>query len=495
MTTVRQGSTESRSKSTLPSQGIEQEAPSELRLLSPTMLFYAIGAVTSAAKSVPITTFLMIFYNQVVGLPALSVSAILMASLICDAFFDPLIGHLSDNWRSRLGRRLPFMYMSAIPLTMAFILLWMPPTGWSSFSLHAYLAVCLIAVRFFDTFFELPHVALIPELSSGYHQRTRMFTVRSVCESMAGLIITLLAYNVFMKQSADGGGGVLGSPGYSAFALFCGGIIFLSICACTSGLQRLGPTLSVQEGRSKAQTFSVREMFHVVRNPSLGLLVGSMLLISIASGTGAALGLYWMIYYFGFSQAEITMLAVPATIGFVAVSATPYITRRLGKRDAAILLCWLYTLAGAVPMLARITGWVDADSPMLFVMVAVQCFIGPASITMVLISLSSMIADMVEDVEVRTHRRAEGLLLSSVGFVRKLMAGGGTLVAGLILTAVAFPAGAQRGQVPEPVMVELVSYYLSIKTALFVAATLVLLRYRYSERVHEANLTTLSRRR
>ena len=77
-----------------------------------------------------------------------------------DAVMDPLIGQVSDNFRSRWGRRHPFMLASAIPYAAFYFLLWVPPMGWRDGALAVYLGVCLIGVRLFDTFMEVPHQAL-----------------------------------------------------------------------------------------------------------------------------------------------------------------------------------------------------------------------------------------------------------------------------------------------------------------------------------------------
>ena len=57
----------------------------------------------------------MFFYNQVMGVPAQLVALAALIALIFDACIDPLIGQLSDNTRSRWGRRHPFMYAAALP--------------------------------------------------------------------------------------------------------------------------------------------------------------------------------------------------------------------------------------------------------------------------------------------------------------------------------------------------------------------------------------------
>ena len=72
-----------------------------------------------------------------------------------DAISDPIVGYWSDNFRSRWGRRHPFMYASAIPITVSYFLLWSPPIGWSNDALFWYVLTLAILTRTFLTFFEL----------------------------------------------------------------------------------------------------------------------------------------------------------------------------------------------------------------------------------------------------------------------------------------------------------------------------------------------------
>src|ERR1700722_21013254 len=96
-----------------------------------TNILYGIGSIAFGIHLTILTSVLMLFYNQVVGLPAAWVGAAMAVTLIFDAFCDPLIGEWSDHTRSRWGRRPPFMYASAIPEAVSFHLLFDPPLGWS----------------------------------------------------------------------------------------------------------------------------------------------------------------------------------------------------------------------------------------------------------------------------------------------------------------------------------------------------------------------------
>nr|QQZ50185.1 MFS transporter [Phenylobacterium glaciei] len=115
--------------------------------------------MANAIKARGLSTFLLIFYNQVVGLPPQMVSTAIFIALIFDAFCDPLVGQISDNFRSPWGRRHPFMYAAALPVSLAFFLIW-NPLGLESGELFAYMLACLLVIRLFDTFFELPSSAL-----------------------------------------------------------------------------------------------------------------------------------------------------------------------------------------------------------------------------------------------------------------------------------------------------------------------------------------------
>lgn len=459
-----------------------------------TTIFYGVGALATAAKTAPMTTLLMLFYNQGIGLSPLTVSAILMASLILDAAWDPLIGQMSDHCRSRLGRRLPFMYLSIIPTSILFIMLWTPPIHSSNAVIAGYLAFCLIAVRFFDTLFELPHAALVPEITQDYDGRTRLFAVRYALEGIGGMAVTALAYNVFMKQNPDGSGGVLSPEGYSSFAMFAGLVIFVSLTVCTVGLAKRVAFVRYTGPSRLPVRAHLREIAAVLKSRPLVILSMAAIFVSVGSGISSTLNLYWLIYFYEFSQVEMTMVAIPIMFGVLLTIFAPAIAARVGKRNAALILIWVYAIATLVPLVARLLDLLPAQSGVLLAIVAAQSVTGVATMTMVLITFASMISDLVEDAELRTGKRSEGLLLAANSFVRKATQGLGTLGAGLLLTLVSFPSGAERQEVDPPVLHELGWYYVATSLTLLTIATIILRFYDLDRTKHEANLRQLRER-
>ena len=140
-----------------------------VRLL--TKLFYGFGSLAYGVKDNGFQIFVLIFYNQLVGLPAHWVGAAVFIALIIDAFLDPVVGQVSDHWRSRWGRRHPFMYAAALPAALAYFAVWTPPHA-SQPLVFAYLVVIAVVVRACITVYEIPSSALSAELSADYDQRT-----------------------------------------------------------------------------------------------------------------------------------------------------------------------------------------------------------------------------------------------------------------------------------------------------------------------------------
>ena len=92
-----------------------------------TRFFQGIGGLPETLKQFGFNTFLLLYYNQVLGLPASWVSAALFVSLAIDAVTDPMVGSYSDNFRSKWGRRHLLMYAAALPSGICLYLVFSAP--------------------------------------------------------------------------------------------------------------------------------------------------------------------------------------------------------------------------------------------------------------------------------------------------------------------------------------------------------------------------------
>src|SRR5262245_7203206 len=92
-----------------------------------TKLAFGVGSVGEGTMYVAFNTWNMLFYNQVLGLPASLAGLAATVGLVLDACLEPVIATMSDRWRSGLGRRHPFIYASAIPLALSMYCMYSPP--------------------------------------------------------------------------------------------------------------------------------------------------------------------------------------------------------------------------------------------------------------------------------------------------------------------------------------------------------------------------------
>ena len=178
-------------------QGLKRLVRVSLR----TKLLQGVGALPDTYKNFAFNTFLLFFYNQVLGYPATLASAALGIALCFDAVSDPMVGSYSDNLRSRLGRRHPLMYLSALPLAVSLYLVFVPPDNLPNMAMFVWLMFFAIAVRTSMTLFLVPWTAMMAELSTDYLERTDIVKYRFVLGWIGGVSFTFLTWTYIFPSS------------------------------------------------------------------------------------------------------------------------------------------------------------------------------------------------------------------------------------------------------------------------------------------------------
>jgi glycoside/pentoside/hexuronide:cation symporter, GPH family len=458
-----------------------------------TGLAYGLGAVPFGAKN-QLFGLLLLFYNQLLGLPAAAVGTIVAASMMLDAVWDPLVGQISDTTRSRWGRRHPYLYGVAIPLALAFALLWRPPAGWSQAALLAWLAAFAILTRLLVSLHELPSAALMPELSRGYDERTALVGLRSIFGNVGAGISFVLAFGVFLRSTPDHPFGQLNRAGYAPFGAAIAGVMLVTILLSALGTHRLIPGLYAPRAQIGGIMPKLRAMAQTLRSRNFAAIAAAGLLHGINLGVHNGLAIYFTTYYWRLPAEKILWLGLLSGPAHpLAAVVAPVIARRWGKRDASVGLFLAAIALANMPLAAGLLGWMPAAASLaqfviLLADLSVVMFIGTSGFIIV----TSMVADIVEETELRTGRRSEGLLLAADTFLKKFSAGMAIAVPGLLLALVAFPAHADPQTLNPQVMRRLAFFALPLWVALGLAATGALLFYRIDRRAHEANLVKLA---
>ncbi|HTW36343.1 MAG TPA: MFS transporter [Rhizomicrobium sp.] len=458
-----------------------------------TKVFYGLGSIAFGVKDNGFQTILLLFYNQVMHVPAFLAGGAVMIALLCDAFIDPVVGQFSDNLRTRWGRRHPLMYASALPVAISYLLLWNPP-HWSPMALFFYLVVVAIVVRTFITFYEIPSSALAPELSENYDQRTSFLSYRVFFGWYGGLFMLELAYLVFLTPDAHHPVGQLNEAGYGRYGVTAAIVMFFAILISAAGTHRFIPYFRAPQYARKSIFQYAREMYASLSNKSFLILMLAAIPFNLATGLLFALGIYLNTYFWDLSNKQIFVLTLATFIAvFLAFLIAVPFSRRWGKRDSAIVMFALGLVISVIPLGLRLLGLFFANgSPLLLpTLFAFQAFTGALMIGSSIIMLS-MLADVVEDDELKTGRRSEGLFFAGGSFLQKTVSGAGLFLSGIVLSVVHFPDHAMPGHIDPTILRNLALVFLPCLVVLYGSAIAVISLYPIKRKDHEENVRRLA---
>ncbi|WP_309644414.1 MFS transporter [Phenylobacterium sp.] len=458
-----------------------------------TKLLYGVGSMANGATLQIMGGLLLLYYNQVLGLPAQWVSLALGISVLIDAFWDPLIGQFSDKLRTPWGRRHPLMYASAIPVAVAFALLWMPPAGLSHSQLFTYLLVGILSVRLAASFYEVPSGALAPELAPDYHDRTVLIGFRWLLGTVGAAVAAVLAYGIFLRATPEFPQGQLNPAGYPPMALSVAALIAASILVSTLGTHHRIPGLHKPVARKISLRETLGEVAATLNNWNFGVAVvaGVVSATSLALYTG--LTIYFIIYFWELPSSSTLLIVLMGLISApIAAAVAPPLSRLWGKRRACMTLFFASVVTTNGPITLRLLDlFPENGSPMLLPILLANAVLGGVFGTGGFILVTSMIADIVEESQVKTGRRSEGLLFSADSLLNKIVSGFATVLPGLLLAFVGFPTGVTPANLDPEIMRRLAYIYVPITVTLSLLSIATWRFYRIDASAHEANLAAL----
>lgn len=437
-------------------------------------LSYATGAIAYGIKDNGFSVFLLLFYNQIIGLDAAKVGLMLFFALVADAIIDPTVGHLTDRTRSRWGRRHPWLYASALPIAGFWILLWMPPEG-SETVQYAWLFVFATLVRMSLSLNEVPSVALAPEMTQDYHERTTLLGLRSLMGWTGGLIILALAFGLFRLADPDHAN----RSDFFAYALTGAAIMFVSVLISAIGTHRRFAR-PMPDG---AHHPTLRDMLEVAKFRPYQILLLAFFFAFANQGVTFSLSSYLLAYVWKLGPTEQVVYSL---VLFAGVAAALFTARRAGhiwgKRTTALRLVVTANLIGILPYALFALGWfpTSGTTPAIaiyFVLVAIST---AASIATMITALS-MMADVTTAYQAQSGKAQEGVFFAGYFFTQKCVTGVGILLSGQVLRLIEFPANARPDTVAPSVIDALAIAYIGLTLVLGLTTAWALSRFPISE--------------
>lgn len=406
--------------------------------------FYGAGALVEGTITAALTYFLLFYLTSVCGMSGTAAGIALLIGLLVDAVADPLIGLMSDNLRSRLGRRLPFLLFGTIPLALAFGLLFSIPASLGGPALVLYATLCAMAVRIGQSVYNLPYVAVGAEVSDDYQERSSIVAYRISFTMLGTFAVIALGLGLFMAR-ADG---LKDRSAYVPFGWACAAIILVGGFSGAIATRRAAPRLhAATPGEGALLSSFTRELRDVFRNRSFVVIFVAVLAFFVGQGMAGALAIHLNSYFWRLSTEAVQLVLIGATLGpFLGAPLAALLSRWIDKKTLAIASFLVFIAAQLWPPVARIAGLLPFEGDALTTLLFINAFAGGAGLIGGAIGAQSMMADAADEHEHRFHVRREGLFFSGLSLAGKAATGLGGFLAGIALDAIGFQAGAEAGQ-------------------------------------------------
>ena len=433
-------------------------------------LLFSTGDLTTNSFQAIILFYQLFFLTDVAGLrPAYAAWAIALGRL-WDAVNDPLFGIFSDRIESRFGRRRVLLLYGAVPLGIAFMLMWFIPDT-SQAGLMVYYTLTFIL---FDTCYTAVHVgynALTPEVTKDYDERSSLNGYRMVFGiggSLGAIILATLLADVVSSQKQ----------------------LFLYIGIGLGVLNMLPPLLvfaitkdyktHLQDDPLSAST----SFIETVKNRSFQMVTGLYLCSWTAASIVAATLVFFANYYLLIpEQANYYVLAAQGC-AILFIPVVVFMARKLDKRRTFILNSVLWMV-----LLLFLFGIQPAQANLVYLLAG----LAGLGIATVYVIPWAMIPDIIEDDELKTGQRREGSYYALVSFFQKLGTGAALWAMGQAFDLMGYitPTGGELPTQPDTAVWAIRLFMSIIPALLLLAAIIFAWNYPLSREKHKLLLEQL----
>jgi len=407
---------------------------------------------------------------------------------VWDAITDIGAGWLSDNARTRWGRRRPFVFVGAILAGLWMPVIWFFPQGWPTGLLVTWMVGCWMVRDVFASMYNIPMSCLLLEMTPSTKERTNISAIRSYFGNASGLLVGWFWFFTQLSVFNDASGQpdiILGTRWVTAiFAVF---VIVAGVVPAFVVKERFYHQAAKQPKISLKENFK----FTFTNKPFL-LLVCFTLIFTIGTSSKNGLAFFTKMYFvFGGDQKlAATVTGVESTltiiVGILGIPVFQWLANRFGNRNALMVamgivstasFSTIFTYTPSMPYLTILTG----------------VLLAPATAGMWVV-IPPMLGDIVDYDELRTGERREGSFSSIYSWQLKMAFAIGAAISGPLVELVGFRVSNGTSQPGE--VIDRMRILLATIPFVLVAISMALLtRYPlHRARMAEVNAALVERR-
>ena len=377
-----------------------------------------------------VTTYLLTFFlptSEKTTLPQFFLSAALVMAIIrgigtvVDAVTDPWVANLTDNFKHKLGRRIPFMRLSAIPYGLCCLMIFFPPVRGTSYVNAVWVGVLLILYYLFSTLYNIPYSALQAEIVAEPKKRVFLYTINSLLYVISNAL-------VFCTSMVKG---ILMDAGISE--IWALRIPFI-VCSIGGIIAALIPAYVIRE-----QDYITPKTYSQPLLPALKAIFGyknftvitiGYLVMWVAFTFFNTAQVYYITNLLGLPDAWVTIVTVISIgVGVCTYPLVNVLARKVGKKPMLLGACITYVLLyGAIYSYKLVVGAIGGPAFAILIGLVIAM---PIAITNII--PASMFADLAQYDTIKTGENRQGMFLAARNFANKLCQSIVAIVCSLLL--------------------------------------------------------------
>ncbi|MHC9533506.1 glycoside-pentoside-hexuronide (GPH):cation symporter [Dellaglioa sp. BT-FLS60] len=456
---------------------------------------YAFGAFGHDAFYATLSTYFMIFVTSQLfdtnnaGFNAKMigyVTSLMVIIRIVEIAFDPLIGGVVDNTRSRWGKFKPWLLVGAIVSSIGLVIIFTDFGGLATSSPYLYLALFAVAFVILDIFYSFKDISfwsMLPALTFDSEKRTKFGAVARFGSTLGaqGVIIIIVPMVVFFSKLFSGThGNTQTKAGWFGFAVVIGLVSFFGALATILGTKEEKNAI-----RENTEKIRFRDVFKVIgKNDQLMWLSLSYFLFAFSYVITNSLLIYYFKYVLGRSAAFSIVGILTVILGIISVALFPTLVSLIHRRA-------IY-LGGIVVMLLGYILFLFAGSNLIVVLIAVGLFFFPYPL--VFLAALMTITDSVEYGQLKGGTRHESVTLAVRPLLDKLAGAFANGVVGFAAIHAGMTGSATASDITHGDLLQFRTYMFFVPMALLlVAAFIFMSKIKLTEAKHAEIVSELKK--
>lgn len=391
---------------------------------------YGIGAVGKDMVYMLSATYILYYYQDIMGVSSVAMGTILLVARVFDAFNDPIMGVLVAKTKTRFGRFRPWLLIGTLTNAVLLALMFSAPPTLKGGGLVAYAAVMYIVWGVTYTMMDIPYWSMIPAFTSGGKERENLSALARSCAGVGSAlisIVTVMCVSFLGKffGGADASSNEVERLGYKYFAIIVA-VIFIIFIIITCVTIKEKSTVEMKSA-------SVKDMFKaLLQNDQAMTMVIAIVLINTALYITTNLVIYFFKYDFSGPdkwEAHYTLFNMfGGGFQILAMMALFPLLRKFMNTIKIFYTSFFMALAGYIILIGLAFSGTDV-----IYLLLIPAFLIMSAVGMLNVLVTIFLANTVDYGELKNNRRDESVIFSMQTFVVKLASGISAFVASIVL--------------------------------------------------------------